>query len=384
MTERTDRITALLSECTAAGKVPGVAVAAVLPDGEVVSAASGVRDVSSGAAMQPDTVVWIASMTKAITGAAAMQMVERGKLALDQPISGVLPQLAGVKVLEGFSADGAPRLRPARGAITLRHLLTHSSGFVYDMWNADMARYLRTTGKPGITSCANAALDLPLVFDPGAAWDYGIGWAGKAVEAVSGTTLGRYLSENLLGPLGMRDTGFRIRDDQRARLARVHARLADGTVATEFEIPQAPEFEMGGGGLYSTVGDYLRFARMILGRGTLDGVRVLTEPTVAMMSTNAMGDLRCRPMKSVAPASTNDVDFVDGMQWGLSFLINPEALPTGRSAGSLAWAGLANSYYWIDPKKNVAGVFATQLLPFFDPEAVALLGAFESAVYAMA
>jgi methyl acetate hydrolase len=386
MTERTDRITALLSECTAAGKVPGVAVAAVLPDGEVVSAASGVRDVSSGAAMQPDTVVWIASMTKAITGAAAMQMVERGKLALDQPISGVLPQLAGVKVLEGFSADGAPRLRPARGAITLRHLLTHSSGFVYDMWNADMARYLRTTGKPGITSCANAALDLPLVFDPGAAWDYGIGidWAGKAVEAVSGTTLGRYLSENLLGPLGMRDTGFRIRDDQRARLARVHARLADGTVATEFEIPQAPEFEMGGGGLYSTVGDYLRFARMILGRGTLDGVRVLTEPTVAMMSTNAMGDLRCRPMKSVAPASTNDVDFVDGMQWGLSFLINPEALPTGRSAGSLAWAGLANSYYWIDPKKRVAGVFATQLLPFFDPEAVALLGAFETAVYAIA
>lgn len=385
MTNRTDRIAALLSEGTASGSVPGVAVAAVFPDGEVVSAAAGVRDAASGAAMSPDTVVWIASMTKAITAAAAMQLVERGKLSLDAPIAPVLPQLANAQVLEGFNADGAPILRPARVAITLRHLLTHSSGFVYDMWNADMSRYLDVTGKPGITSCANAALELPLVFDPGTAWDYGIGidWAGKAVEAVSGMTLGAWLTENLFKPLGMRDTGFRIRDDQRSRLARVHARTPEGIVATDLEMPQTPEFEMGGGGLYATVGDYLRFTRMILGGGALDGVRVLEAPTVAQMSRNAMGELRCRKLKSVAPGSTNHVDFVDGMQWGLSFLINPEPLPTGRSAGSLAWAGLANSYYWIDPSKNVAGVYAAQLLPFYDTGAVALFGAFETAVYNM-
>ncbi len=307
-------------------------------------------------------------------------------MSLDAPIAGVLPQLAKLQVLEGFDADGKPKLRPARVAVTLRHLLTHSSGFVYDMWNADMARYLEVTGTPGIISCANAALDLPLVFDPGTAWDYGIGidWAGKAVEAVSGKSLGVYLADNLFGPLGMRDTGFRIRDDQRARLARVHARTPEGIVAIDFEIPQTPEFEMGGGGLYSTVGDYLRFTRMILGGGALDGVRVLAAPTVAQMSQNAMGDLRCRAMKSVAPDSTNDVDFLAGMQWGLSFLINPETLPTGRSAGSLAWAGLANSYFWIDPVKQVAGVYAAQLLPFFDADAVALFGAFESAVYGVA
>jgi methyl acetate hydrolase len=218
-------------------------------------------------------------------------------------------------VLEGFDAAGAPKLRPSRTPITLRHLLTHSSGFVYDMWNADMARYLEVTGKPGIISCTNAALDLPLVFDPGTAWDYGIGidWAGKAVEAVSGKTLGVWLAENLFAPLGMRDTGFRIRDDQRARLARIHARTPEGIVATDLEIPQSPEFEMGGGGLYATVSDYLRFARMILGGGALDGARVLAEPTVALMSGNAMGDLRCRPMKSAVPGSTNDVDFLDGM-----------------------------------------------------------------------
>ena len=138
---------------------------------------------------------------------------------------------------------------------------------------------------------------------------------------------------------------------------------------------------MGGGGLYSTVSDYLKFTRMILAGGTLDGARVLAAPTVAEMSSNAMGELRCRPLKSAAPGSTNDVDFLDGMQWGLSFLINPDPLPTGRSAGSLAWAGLANSYYWIDPVKQVAGVYATQLLPFFDADAVALFEAFESAVY---
>lgn len=382
MTQRTERIAQVLAN----GDVPGVAVAAVFPDGEVVTAAAGVRDVSTGAAMLPDSVVWIASMTKAITAAAAMQQVEQGKLALDAPIAAVLPQLRELKVLEGFDADGKPALRPARGAVTLRHLLTHSSGFVYDMWNADMSRYLEVTGTPGIISCTNAALDLPLVFDPGSAWDYGIGidWAGKAVEAVTGKPLGAYLADKLFGPLGMRDTGFRIRDDQRARLARVHARTPEGVTAIDFEIPQAPEFEMGGGGLYSTVGDYLRFTRMILGGGALDGARVLAAPTVAQMSQNAMGDLRCRAMKTAAPGSTNDVDFLVGMQWGLSFLINPEALPTGRSAGSLAWAGLANSYFWIDPAKQVAGVYAAQLLPFFDAGAVDLLGAFETAVYQMA
>lgn len=385
MTSRTEQIKTLLSRATSAGQVPGVAVAAAMPDGEVISAASGVRDAASGAPMQPDSVVWIASMTKAITTTAAMQCVEQGKLSLDAPIATVLPALANKQVLEGFAADGSPKLRPARGAITLRHLLTHTSGFVYDMWNADMVRYLETTGTPGIISCENAALNLPLVFDPGTAWDYGIGidWAGKAVEAVSGTTLGRYFQANIFEPLGMRETGFRIRDDQRARLATVHARTADGTEPMDFSIPQEPEFEMGGGGLYATVGDYLRFARMILGGGALDGVRVLAESTVAAMRENAMGDIRCRPMKSAVASATNDVDFLAGWQWGLSFAINPKPLPTGRSAGSLFWAGLANSYYWIDPHKRVAGVYATQILPFVDAQSVALFEAFEKAVYDM-
>jgi CubicO group peptidase (beta-lactamase class C family) len=333
--------------------------------------------------MTADTVVWIASMTKAITGTCAMQLVEQGRLSLDAPIATVLPELEKVQVLEGFASDGAPRLRPPRRPITLRHLLTHTAGFVYDIWNTEMQRYLETTGTPGIISCQNAALSIPLLFDPGERWDYGIGidWAGKAVEAVSGQKLNDYMQQNLLEPLGMRDTGFKIGSAQRQRLAKVHNRTAEGFVATDLELPQEPEFEMGGGGLYSTVNDYLRFTRMIMNNGTLDGTRVLTRETVATMSANAMGDLKCRALKTCAPALSNDVDFIDGMQWGLSFLINPQPLPTGRSAGSLAWAGLANSYFWIDPVKQVTGVYATQLLPFFDAKAVQLFQDFETAVY---
>jgi CubicO group peptidase (beta-lactamase class C family) len=191
------------------------------------------------------------------------------------------------------------------------------------------------------------------------------------------------MQQNLLQPLRMNDTGFKIGPAQRQRLAKVHNRTPEGFVATDTELPQDPEFEMGGGGLYSTAGDYLRFTRMILNGGTLDGARVLARETVATMSAHAMSDQLCRPLKTAAPPLSNDVDFIDGMQWGLTFLINPQPLPTGRSAGSLAWAGLANSYYWIDPVKQVTGVYATQILPFFDEKAVRLFADFETAVYGL-
>ncbi len=379
----TQALSELLRRATDAGDIPGVVAAAATAEGPIFEGGFGVRDMATGAPMTADTVVWMASMTKAVTGACAMQLVEQGRLSLDAPISNVLPELAKVQVLEGFAPDGSPRLRPANRPITLRHLLTHTAGFVYDVWNPDMARYLETTGTPGIISCANASLSIPLVFDPGERWDYGIGidWAGKAVEAVSGQRVGQYMQENILQPLGMTDTGFRIGSAQRQRLAKVHNRTPEGFDATDMELPQEPEFEMGGGGLYSTAGDYLRFTRMILNGGVLDGARVLRSETVAAMSANAMGDLVCRPLKTAAPALSNDVDFIDDMQWGLTFLINPQPMPTGRAAGSLAWAGLANSYYWIDPVRRVTGVYATQVLPFFDDKAVRLFGDFETAVY---
>jgi CubicO group peptidase (beta-lactamase class C family) len=379
----TQGISSVLRRAAETGDVPGVVAAAANADGVFFEGAFGKRDLATDAPMTTDTVVWIASMTKAITGACAMQLVEQGRLSLDGDIAAVLPELGRLQVLDGFDDDGKPRLRAAGHGITLRHLLTHTTGFAYDMWNADIARYLEVTGTPSIITCRNAALRLPLVFDPGEKWEYGISidWVGKAVEAVSGQTLDRYMHDNILTPLGMADTGFKVGAEQRRRLARIHARTPAGLVPTDTEIPQEPEFHMGGGGLYGTVGDYLKFTQMILHAGTFNGVQVLRPETVAIMSRNAIGDLVCNPMKSAVPAASFDVEFLAGMKWGLSFLINPQALPTGRSAGSLAWAGLANSFYWIDPARRVTGVYATQVLPFFDPKAVQAFEAFETAVY---
>ena len=379
----TTALSAILQRATDAGDVPGVVAAVGTRDGTLYEGAFGSRSLGCEAAMTADTVCWIASMTKAVTAACAMQLVEQGKLALDAPIANVLPELGRVQVLDGFDVLGAARLRAPKRPVTLRHLLTHTSGFCYDMWNADIGRYMKLKNIPAVGSGRNIALTTPLALDPGERWQYGISidWAGKAVEAISGRRLGQYMAANIFDPLGMPDTGFKIGDAQRNRLAAIHMRTPEGLMATKIEQPQEPEFDMGGGGLYSTASDYLRFARMILNRGILDGTRVLKVESVTLMGQNAMGPIRCQAMKSAVPGASNDVDFVEGMQWGLSFMINPEPLATGRSAGSLSWAGLANSYYWIDPEKAVAGVFITQILPFSDAKALALLGAFEREVY---
>jgi CubicO group peptidase (beta-lactamase class C family) len=378
----------LLKDAVAEGDVPGVVAVATDAKGTTYEGGFGKRVLGQPAEMTPDTVVWIASMTKAITGTAAMQQVERGKLSLDAPAKSVIPYLGEVGVLEGFDAAGKPITRRPRRDITLRHLLTHTAGFSYEIWNADIIKYQQAMGVPGITGCENKALTTPLLFDPGDRWDYGINidWAGKMVEAVSGQKLGQYLKDNVLGPLGMNSTAFFISPEMRGRLAKIHHRGADGSLTPdmELEIPQQPEFEMGGGGLYGTAGDYLKFVRMMLNQGKSDrGEQVLKPETVALMSKNAMGDCKVSLLKTAMPPLSNDAEFFPGLekQWGLSFMINNVEAPTGRSAGSLAWTGLANTFFWIDQKKGTGGVFATQVLPFVDTKALPLYLAFEKAVY---
>ncbi len=378
----------LLQQAVDAKQVPGVAALAATDKGPFYQGAFGKRSLGPGGAdMTMDTVFWIASMTKAITSTAAMQQVERGKLSLDQPISDILPELASPQVLEGFDASGAPKLRPAKRPITLRHLLTHTAGFTYDFLDADTQRYNKVTGLPGIITCKNDALRTPLAFDPGERWEYGINidWAGKAVERVSGQKLGAYFHEHLFGPLGMGDTGFKLTASQRARLVAMHARQPDGSLKPiDFEIPQDPEFEMGGGGLYSTASDYMRFCQMFLHSGTTEGgAPVLRPETVALMGQNQMGDINVAKLTSVDPASSLDAEFFPGMikKWSTGFMLNTADAPTGRSAGSMAWAGLANTYFWIDPKRRMAGVILMQFLPFADPAALQTLTAFETESY---
>ncbi|WP_420967984.1 serine hydrolase domain-containing protein [Bradyrhizobium sp. B120] len=381
------QIDQVLRQKSEAKEIPGVVAVAATGKDVIYEGAFGKRDLSKSDPMTADSVFWIASMTKAVTCAGAMQLVEQGKLSLDEPIGKLLPDLAAVQVLDGFDAKGEPKLRPAKGPITLRKLMTHTAGFCYDLWNADMGKYMEKTGTPGIISCSNAALKTPLASDPGTRWEYGINidFVGKAVEAASGKKLDAYLHDHMFAPLGMSDTGFKITDNMRKRLVGMHARGEDGTLAAiPFELEQNPEFHMGGGGLYSTAADYLKFCQMILNKGKGNGNEVLKAETIATMGQNHIGDLTVGKMTSAAPPFTNDVDLWPDIvkKWGLSFLINTAKTPEGRSAGSLAWAGLANTYYWIDPSRDVCGVILTQLLPFADKHSLEAFAGFEKGIYA--
>jgi methyl acetate hydrolase len=380
------QIDQILRQKCEAKEIPGVVAMAATGSEVIYQGAFGKRDLTKDDPMTTDSVFWIASMTKAITTAAGMQLVEQGKLSLDEPIGKLLPDLANPQVLEGFDAKGEPKLRPARGQITLRQLMTHTAGFAYDMWNGDMVKYMEKTGTPGIITCQNAALKTPLCSDPGTRWEYGtnIDFVGKAVEAVSGKKLDTYLRDNLFAPLGMNDTGFKISDSMRRRLVGMHARAPEGLGPFPFEMEQAPEFHMGGGGLYGTAGDYIKFTQMILNKGKANGNQVLKPETVALMGQNNIGAIEVGKLPTALPAFTNDVDLFPGMvkKWGLSFLINTAKTPEGRAPGGLFWAGLANTYFWIDPARNVSGVILTQLLPFADKLCLEAFAGFEHGIYA--
>lgn len=387
MTELRSILDPLLSQSIEAGEVPGIAALVVDRHGVVYENAFGLRTLGEPTPMSTDTVGWIASMTKAITGAAVMQAVERGLLDLDAPAGRVAPEIDTIGVLEGFEANGTPRFRPPKRPVTLRDLMTHTAGFSYERWSDEVWRCHQALGIPANSTCKLAMLRSPLMFDPGSRWEYGIGidWAGRMLEIASGRKLGDWMRDEIFAPLGMRDSAFRITPGMRARLAKMHQRDAAGTIAPlpDFEIPQEPEFEMGGGGLYSTAADYARFLRMILNRGELDGARVLRAETVAQMAADQIPGLEVQPLRTQVPALSEDAEFFPGLSkgWGLSFMINRADAPTGRPAGSLAWAGLSNCYYWIDPLNGIAGVFVSQLLPFADRLVLPRFLAFESAVY---
>jgi methyl acetate hydrolase len=379
-------IDAILRKGVSSGQLAGVVAVAATDNGTIYEGAFGKRTIGQAQDMTLDSVFWIASMTKAITTTAAMQMVEQGKLSLHDPASKIVPELKAPQVLEGFDADGKPRLRPAKREITLHHLLTHTAGFTYPMWDANNGRYAKYAQIPDIGTCKKAALLMPLAFDPGERWEYGINidWAGQMVERVSGQSLEDYFRDRIFKPAGMTDTGFILNESQRSRVVGMHARQADGSLKTiEFQMEQKPEFHMGGGGLYSTAPDYLKFTQIFLHDGRFNGSQILRPETVAMMKKNQIGNLKVHVLKTVDAALSNDAEFFPGMPkgWGYGFMLNDKAAPTGRSAGSLAWAGLANTYYWIDPKRKVSGVIMMQLLPFADGPSLQEFAGFETAAY---
>jgi CubicO group peptidase (beta-lactamase class C family) len=360
-------------------KIPAVVGMVANENKTIYAGAFGQRD-SSGAPVKVDSIFQIASMTKAITTVAALQLVEQGRLGLDDRVEEFLPQFNKIQVLEGFDSKGEPSLRPAVPPPTLRQLLTHTSGLCYDIWDGEMFRYVskhphRTAG-PG-----------PLMFEPGRRWQYGQGldWAGRLVEAVSGLTLENYFQQKIFQPLGMEDTSYILAVPKFERLVSNHHRSEnDRLQQDERKLPASPTSFSGGGGLYSTAADYVRFMQMILNHGMGPrNARILQAKTVESMKVNQIGALTAGKMKSFRPDLSRDVDMQPGHteKWGLGFLINTTPYAGGRSAGSLAWAGFYNTFYWIDPGRSLCAVILMQFLPFVDKEAVGLLDEFEHAAY---
>jgi CubicO group peptidase (beta-lactamase class C family) len=358
------------------------AVAGSIADGKktLYAGAFGVRD-ASGVPVRVDSIFRIASMTKPVTTVAALQLVEQGKVDLWEPVAKHLPQLGNLDVLEGFDGSGQPVLRPARTPITLHHLLTQTSGLCYPAWDERMFRY--SSAKIGNA----AAKPGPLMFEPGTRWQYGQGtaWAARLVEAMTGATLEDYFQARILRPLGMRDTSYLFQEAEFDRLVAAYQREPNGELkANVRRLPERPVRFNGDGGLYATAADYVRFMQMILNRGAgRNGVRILKSQTVESMLRNQIGNLSAGKMRSFQPATSADVDFQPGhtQKWGFGFLINTAQYAGGRSAGSGAWGGINNTYFWIDPPRDRCGVLLMQYLPFADKQAVGLLDDFEKTAY---
>jgi CubicO group peptidase (beta-lactamase class C family) len=384
-TATSSRIDAMLRSATSAGEVPGVVALAATDNDIVYEGIFGSRRLPAGPAMTRDTVFRVASMIKPITSTAALQLVEQGKLSLDAPIPNIDPELAAPQVLDGFDPKGLPQLRPAKRPVTLRHLLTHTAGFSYRLWDAKAVRYANSIHLLPRAQRAKAPRT-PLMFDPGEHWRYGksIDWVGRIVEATSGEPLDAYFRNHIFDPLGMNDTAFVISPQQREREASVHRRNPDGSFKPQpIERPAARQSFSGGGGIYSTGPDYLTFIRMLLRGGELNGVRILKSDTVALMGENQIDNIEAGVMKSTVPSLSSDVNFFPGIscRWGFGHMINMRAVPNGRGAGSSTWGGLLNTYYWIDPAARVAAVFMTQVLPFADARTLQVYRQFERGIY---
>ncbi|MCE8007446.1 MAG: beta-lactamase family protein [Aestuariivita sp.] len=368
-------------------RVPGVVAMVTDREGTVYSGSAGDRELGDGK-MSEDTVFANFSTTKAITATAVLQCVEEGLLDLDAPAGTYLPALDELPVIEGFDSAGQPRLRAPASRITMRQLLTHTAGFGYAFLDETYQKLEAEHGQVTPISCTKASFKAPLLFDPGTRWWYGtsLDWAGQVVEAIRGERLGAVMADRIFEPLGMSQTTFSRTEEMKARSATIHARGEDGSLSPMigFGLPDAPEVDMGGHGLYGTVPDYLRFIRMWLNDGRGENGDVLRPETIQMASLGHLGEgLEVVGLKTTDPTLTNDAEFFPGQQkdWALSFMVNAETAPTGRPPGGLAWAGLANCFYWIDRESGIGGFWATQILPFADAISFTRYLEWETAVY---
>jgi CubicO group peptidase (beta-lactamase class C family) len=382
MSAQIDRV---LHDAVAQGDVPMVVAVAADEGGVIYEGAAGPRRVDENGDVTPDTLLRIASMTKMVTTVAALQLSDRGVVDLDAPVDTYCPEFGTVQVLDGFDGD-TPRLRPPSRRVTVRDLMTHTSGLAYWFWSPEIIHWQEVTGTPNVLSGSNAIFTAPMVADPGTRFQYGINtdWLGRVVEATSGLALDKYFAENIIEPLGMTKTTFQPTDEERAGAVPVHQRDEDGQwFVTDVDLAHEPEYWAGGHGLYSTPRDYLAFQRMLLGGGALGAVRLLRPSTVDVAFSNQIGALDFPP--AIPPADPEvicDFNVGPGFKFGLGLLLNTEPAPGARAAGSGAWAGIFNTHFWVDRTSGLTGAIYTQTLPFADPRVFTVYPNFEAALYA--
>jgi methyl acetate hydrolase len=341
---------------------------------------------SVGDAALDDTHIFrIASMTKPIVTLATLQLVAGGDLRLDQPMKEILPELGEVQVVsrKGDELVFAPLARD----ITLHHLLTHTSGYAYDFHAEMIAELVAQEKIAGVASDNDAFLAAPLIFQPGENWEYGINidWAGKIVEKVSGVDLNEYVKANILRPLGMEHTSFSINDLSADALVPLGLRDDDGNLSDVSELmPTVTDGPyLGGGGLYSNVGDYMKFMRMVLQNGQGPDREILPDDMVRDMFANQIGDMQVGYMPSQNPMLAKSHGWFEGtsMKWGYGFMVNETEVTRRRSPGAGAWSGLYNTFFSIDPARETACVVMMQMLPVYNEAALAVFDTFERAVY---
>ena len=378
----------VLQDAISAKKVPGVVAMVVVGDKITYQGAAGIRDADKNIPMSVDSIFRIASMTKPVTSVAVMQLVEDGRVKLDEPAATYLPDLAHVQVVDRLdSSTGKARLRAPKTIPTVRQLLSHTSGFAYEFFDPELHRYVESGAIPSARQGEDAFMKAPLMSDPGSRWEYGVStdWLARLVEKVSGQNLEDYFHQHIFAPLGMEDTFYNVPPDKQARVVPIYQRRDDGSFEQFPPEPFKPvRFFSGGGGLYSTASDYLKFERMLLDGGRAGKIRILRPETVELMTRNQIGDLNLVPMRSLNPSLARDPTYLPGSldKFGLGFAINTKPVTGGRAAGSFAWAGIFNTFFWIDPSRKTCAVILMQVLPFSNEAAISVAEDFERAVYA--
>ena len=367
---------ALLSAAVEQGDIPGVVAIVADRDHVIYRSAFGVHDAHGSRAMSADAIFGIASMTKPITSVAILMLRERGLLELDDPIGRYLPDLAGREVLVAFNeADASYTTRLATREVTIRDLLTHTAGFGYHYFN-DTIRVLCQDG-------VRSPRDLPLLHDPGSRWTYGVNTSilGEVVTRITGESLETFFESRIFQPLGMRDTGFNLKPEDRGRLVSLFRRV-DGTLIGEQRPEPYEPYIAGDSGLLATADDYIQFLQMLLNLGQYKHTRLLSPQSVNELTVNQIGRLKVQKQPGARPDMSKAFPLGAGKDtFSLAFQLKEGDGSPGRSQGSYSWAGLYNTHFWADPRQGLAAVLLMQVLPFYDDRCIQLLTDFEQGIY---